>query len=236
MLASLHVADVGMRASLRVRPPTPGDVPGLLDARAGLTARFNRSVIPDPAWGRSMWLGFWEDEAALDQFLESDSPLVPRFADGWTLRMAPIRGHGSWPGFPDRSELTADAAAGAGDADDGPVVVLTLGLLRMGRSLAWTRASNRVQKQFLTAPGVIWAMGASQPPWFAATMSVWESGSAAAAFARETGAAHAAAVVENDANPFMKQEIFARFRPISSTGSLGPNPELPADWLSSRQP
>jgi len=229
MIASLHVADIGVVRSLRMRPPSPEAVTGLLDARSGLTARFTRSLRPDPAWGRAMWLGFWDDEASLDQFLGSDDPLVEMFDGGWTLRMVPLRGHGSWPGFP--VDL---AEPGPGAGPDEPVVVLTLGLLRLRRAMAWTRASNRVQKQFLATPGVIWAMGASRPPYFAATMSLWESAATAAAFAHQSGEAHATAIGENADDPFMRQEIFARFRPLSSSGSLGPTPELAGDWLTSR--
>lgn len=227
MIASLHVADVGLIKSFRVRPPSPQTVPGLRDARAGLTARFTDSVIPDPAFGRAMWLAFWDDEASLDRYLESKSPLVEMFQKGLTIRMVPLRSHGAWPGFP--TELGDDHVA-----YDGPVVVMTLGLLRLRRSFAWTQASNRVQKQFLTAPGVIWAMGASRPPLFAATVTVWESATAASTFAHQPGGAHSTAIDENAGNPLMRQEIFARFKPCSSTGSLGPAPDLAQDWLSDR--
>lgn len=230
MFASLHVADVGLLKSFRVRPPSPDSVPGLLDARSGLTARFTRSIIPDPAWGRAMWLAFWDEEASLDRYLATNTPLVQAFDDGLTVRMEPLRGHGAWPGFPADSDLNGN------DEYDGPVVVLTIGLLRLRRSMAWTRASNKVQQQFLETPGVIWAMGASQPPLFAATMSVWESGTAAAAFAHKQGAAHAAAIAAGSERPFMRQELFARCKPVASSGSLGPSPELPAGWLADRAP
>ncbi len=229
MLASLHVADVGLRKSFRMGHPDPADVPGLLDARSGIMARFNRSIVPDPAWGLCMWLGFWDEERSLDRFLNNGSPIVKAFDDGWNVRMEPLRGHGAWPGFPPDPEQ-------ATDDHSGPVVVLTLGLLRLRRSLAWTRASNDVQRQLLEAPGVIWAMGASRPPLFAATMSIWESAEAASTFARDEGRAHATAVAANTANPFMRQEIFARFKPLSSTGSIDTRPPLTQDWLQSRTP
>ena len=228
MFASLHVADVGLLQSFRIRPPSPESVPGLLDARSGLTARLAPSFIPDPAWGRAMWLAFWEDEASLDRFLETDDPIVKQFSDGWSVRMIPLRAHGAWPGFP--TDLTAEAA----EETTGPVVVLTIGLLRMKRALAWTRASTKVQKQFVDTPGVVWAMGASRPPKFVATMSVWESAAAAAGFAKKQGEAHLAAMTESSASPFMREEIFARFRPVATSGSLGPSPELQADWLLDR--
>ncbi len=176
-----------------------------------------------------MWLGFWDEERSLDRFLDSGSPIVETFQDGWNLRMEPLRGHGAWPGFPD------DPEQATGDYS-GPVVVLTLGLLRLRRSLAWTRASNHVQRQFLDAPGVIWAMGASRPPLFAATVSIWESADAASTFARAEGQAHAKAVAANTTKPFMRQEIFARFKPLTSTGSIATNPPLTEEWLRSRTP
>lgn len=175
-----------------------------------------------------MWLAFWDDETSLDRFLETDSPVVKQFSDGWCLRMVPLRAHGTWPGFP--TDLVAEPA----EETTGPVVVLTLGLLRMKRAMAWTKASTKVQQQFLDTPGVIWAMGASKPPKFAATMSVWESAAAAAGFARKQGEAHAAAMAENSEDPFMQQEIFARFKPVATSGSLGPSPELSVDWLLDR--
>ena len=226
MFASLQVADVGLLKSFRVRPPSPDAVPGLRDARSGLMARFTESLTPDPAFGRAMWLGFWDDEAAFERFNESGSALLDTFDGGWTLGMTPLKAHGSWPGFP--TDLGADGDEG------GPVVVMTLGLLRMRRALAWTRASNRVQRQFLETSGVVWAMGASKPPFFAATVSVWESAADAAGFAHRQGEAHAAAAKENAADPFMRQEIFARFKPVWSEGSLGPNPDLAEGWLTGR--
>lgn len=230
MFASLHVADVGVGRSFTFRPPSPDTTPGLLDARSGLTARFADSLKPDPAWGRAMWLAFWEDEDSLDRFLDSGGPPVADFEDGLTVRMLPVQGHGSWPGFPD----DGDGIGLTPENDDGPVVVLTLGLLRLRRSVAWTRASARVQKQFLDTDGVIWAMGASRPPLFAATMSIWESGHAAKAFAHQPDEAHIDAMRANEEKPFMRQEIFARFKPVSSQGSLSASPALAADWLTDR--
>ena len=171
-----------------------------------------------------MWIGFWDAEESLDRFIEAGSPIVENFRDGLHVRLQPLRGHGQWPGFPD--DLTPE-----GRDDEGPVVVMTLGLLRLRRSISWNRASNNVQKQFLQTPGVVWAMGASKPPFFAATVSIWESANAATTFARLEGQAHAKAARDNAKDPFMSQEIFARFKPVSSSGSLMKNPPLAGDWL-----
>lgn len=227
MLVTMQVADVGWRRALRLPLPRPEAVPGLRDARGAVTARFNASLIPDAEPGRAVWFGFWDDEPAFDRFLNGGGPLVERFGDGWTLRMTPLRAHGAWPGSP--TELPAD------DGYRGPVAVLTLGLLRLRRSIRWTIASNQVQKQFLEAPGVVWAMGASRPPLFAATMSIWESAEAASGFAHRPDEAHQRAVAANRASPFMRQELFARFRPVASSGGLdGAEPTIAPDWLDRR--
>lgn len=226
MLARLQIADIGFRSVLRLKAPRPDEVSGLLDARVGLMARFTDSIIPDPVFGRAMALSFWEDDAALDAYEASGAGATSALAGGWSLRMEPMRGHGAWPGFP----------AGVDDHSDytGPIVVTTIGLLRIRRSMAWQRASNKVQKQFLDAQGVIWAMGATRPPYFAATVTVWESAAAAASFAREPNEAHFNAMGNNARDPYMRQELFARFRPLSSAGQLGPRPALAESWLADR--
>lgn len=226
MLATMQVADIGMRRALRLPLPTPEAVPGLRDARGGVTARLRGSVIPDATPSRAMWLAFWDDEAAFDRYLASDHRLTSWFADAFTVRMEPLQAYGAWPGFPE--DLDPQRA----ERHQGPVVVTTIGLLRMRRSIPWTIASNRVQKQFQQTPGVIWAMGASKPPFFVATMSIWESSEAAEGFAHQPGGAHQKAMEASNAGPFMRQEIFARFAPIATSGRLGPDPAIDESWLA----
>jgi hypothetical protein len=96
MIASVHVADVGVGAALAVmrKAPQPEDVPGLRHADVGLAAPLGGSVLPKPQFWRVAMLGFWEDDAALDGFL-ADHRTAARLADGWRVRLAPERLFGS---------------------------------------------------------------------------------------------------------------------------------------------
>jgi hypothetical protein len=58
------------------------------------------SVLPPPTFGRVGFVAFWADEASLDEFL-GHHPVAARPAEGWHVRLAPLRAYGSWPGLPD---------------------------------------------------------------------------------------------------------------------------------------
>jgi heme-degrading monooxygenase HmoA len=235
MIASVSIADIGVPATARFVIGGRAKAPGLLDLHTGQTARFRDSVRPDVAFGRVATIGFWDDDESLDRFLTGDtgSRRADRVAEplrgGLTVRLRPLRVHGAWPGLPEDTPTERDVDS------DGPVVVLTIGYLRALRSVPWLRASARAQGALGGADGLVWAMGMSQPPRFVATMSFWESAEASKAYAFAPTGGHHAAVEANRATPFMHQEAFIRFHPYASSGSLGGNPSLAADWLSSRQ-
>jgi hypothetical protein len=228
MIASVHVADVGLPSALAVlrKAPKADKVPGLRHADVGSAAPLGGSVFPSPQLGRVGLVAFWDDDAALDAFLASH-PLADRLAGGWHLRLEPRRAHGSWPGLPD--DVNRSRAA----TDDGPVAVLTLGRLRYRRAIPFFRASNKAENAVVAAPGLIWTTGMARPP-FLATCSLWESATAAAAYAYGTdGAAHPSAITVDRAKPFHHQSAFIRFRPYGSVGHLdGKNP-LAEHWLDS---
>src|SRR5207247_4254949 len=100
-IASVHVADVGVRSALALTrtPPAPGSIAGLRNAEVAIAAPLGGSVFPKPQFGRAALIGFWDDEEALDRFL-ADHALAARFANGWHVRLAPLRAYGSWPGLP----------------------------------------------------------------------------------------------------------------------------------------
>ena len=118
MIASLLVADIGPRAAT-LRSPKPGKVPGLRSATIGLTAPLGGGRIPRPQIGRAMFVSFWDDEAALNAYL-ADSRLAAHFADGFRMRMKPVRAHGTWPGLPD------DIPRSRKVETEGPTAVITI--------------------------------------------------------------------------------------------------------------
>lgn len=220
MIVSVNIANVGVRhaLSLLARPPRPAAVPGLRHAEVGITAPLSGSLRKSPSFSRIGVVGFWEDEPALDAYL-ADDPRHDGFAAGWSARLSPLRAHGSWPG------LDPDVPATRVIPHDGPVVVLTLGRVRVGQAPRFFRASAKAEAATATAEGLIWSTGLARPP-FVATCSLWESTAAAVAYAYGTGStAHPEAIRAGNTKPFHKREVFIRFRVLGAAGGLiGKNP------------
>jgi len=227
MIASVHVADVGARRALGIlrRAPHPDAVPGLRHADVGLTAPLSASVLPAPDLRRVGLVASWEDDAALDRFLD-DAPLARALAGGWRVRLEPLRLWGSWPGVPE------DLPRSRHVEHDGPAAVLTLGRLRLTQAPRFFRASARAEGRAVEAPGVIWSTGLARPP-FVATCSLWSSTEALATYAYgRDEPAHADAIAADRARPFHHRSAFVRFRPYASEGRLDGRNPLAETWLA----
>lgn len=215
MIASVHVADVGVRRALQI-------VRKRRDA--AITAPFGEHRRP-PTLGRVGLIAFWDDDAALDAFLDDD-PLAAVLAGGWRVRMEPLRAYGSWPGLPD--DLPRERSV----AYDGPAVVLTLGRLRVSQTVRFLRASGKAEAKVAKAPGMIWATAMARPP-FVATCSLWQDSKAIATYAYgNSDPRHLDAIHQQEAKDFHKQSAFVRFRPYEVSGSLGGKNPLAAGALS----
>ena len=177
MIASVHLADVGAVKGLTMQPrtPKPARVAGLRSARLGFGAPLGPGLMPKPDFRRLALIAFWDDDAALDRFVDSDA-LAGTFAGGWSVRLEPLRAHGTWPG------LDAGLPVGRKTDYDGPVVVITIGRLRISQALRFLRASAKAEAAVLAAPGRIFATGFGSPP-IVSTISLWESPDAVAAYA-----------------------------------------------------
>ena len=223
MIATVHIADVGLGRALRLLRKAPS-APGLRNANVALAAPLGGSLAPSPQLGRAALVAFWDDDAVVDRFL-SDHPTAALLADGWHVRLDPLRAFGSWPGLPD------DIPRARSVDHDGPAAVLTLGRMRLTQTVRFLRASNRAENRVLGAPGLIWTTGMARPP-FLATCSLWESTDALSAYAYGADdPAHPDAIAADRAKPFHHQEAFIRFRPYGSTGSLAGRNALAETWM-----
>jgi len=220
VIASVHVADLGVRAALGTLRVVlrPGSRPGLRYGAVLQAAALSGSVRPRPDLGRVGLLAFWDDDQSLDAFLATD-PLAARLADGWHARLTPVKHTGAWPGLfdePAHGNVT------------GPAVTLTLGRLRLPEAPRFLRTSAKAEAQALAAPGFRWGTALARPP-VVATCSLWRSAADLAGYAHRPGG-HADALAADQARPFHHRSIFIRCRPDRSVGHLdGANP-LAADW------
>jgi hypothetical protein len=229
MLASVHIADLGPRHALPLVAKRPSRItaPGLRHAELALAAPLSGSLRPAPQLGRVAFVGFWDDDAALDRFLTS-SEIARALAGGWSVRLEPLRAWGAWPGLPD------DLPKARNIEHDGPVGVLTMGRVKVTRLVPFLRASAKAEAQVVDAPGLVWATGLARPP-FVSTCSLWESSDAARAYAFERGVAHNDAIATGRAKPFHHREAFIRFRPYASTGHLDGRNPLKRDAVSAAE-
>ena len=227
MIASVHIADVSVRRALAAlrRTPDPASTPGLRYAKVALAAPLRSSLLPSPGLRRPALVAFWDDDDALSRFL-AENPGATAFAQGWQVRLEPLRAFGSWPGLPSAVPVTRTVDY------DGPTVVLTLGRLRISQALRFLRTSAKAEAAVLTAPGLIWATGLGRPP-FVATCSLWESSHAAATYAYgPSDAAHQSAIRTDRARPFHHESAFIRFRPYGAQGHLDGKNHLPENSLA----
>ena len=221
MIASVHLADVGVASALAImrKSPPPGSVAGLRHANVALAAPLRGALVPSPQLGRAGLIAFWDDDDALDHFLVGH-PLAAKFSPGWHVRLAPLRAYGTWPGLP------ADTPTARNVTHEGPVVALTLGRPRVSQLIRFVRTSAKAEASVKAAAGLMWATGLARPPSLVATCSLWESTQALSTFAYgRRDQAHPDAIASGEAKPFHHQQAFIRFRPYDAHGQLeGKNP------------
>lgn len=214
MIATVQIAELGPIGTLRavMRRPKPTEIEGLRSAEVAVLAPL--ALSGPPPLRRGGLIAFWDDETAFDRFREHD-PVGRRFAGGFEARLSPLRAFGSWPGLP------SDVPKSRAVHHDGPVVVLTLGRLRISQTVRFLRASRPAEHAAKAHPGLIWGSAAARPP-FVATVSIWRDATDSAAYAYGTDQpAHPDAITEQRRKDFHRQSAFIRFEPIRLNGSLG---------------
>lgn len=214
MIVSVHLADVGrlQLPRLLLRRPRKADLPGLSYAEPVLTAPLGGGLLPQPALGRIGLIAAWDDDAALDRFL-AQHPLAQRLAGGWHVRLEPLRVFGSWSEMPDlpSRERPVD--------DEEPVVVLTLGRLRLSRARPFLRSATPAELEAVNDDAVIASTALARPPHLVSTFSIWRSAAAMRRYAHGRSGAHQAAVKADRSRPFHHESAFIRFRPYASRGT-----------------
>jgi heme-degrading monooxygenase HmoA len=223
MMATVQVVDLDPIHTLRAlgRRPKPGDTPGLRMAEAAVFAPLAPSGPPPIR--RAGLIAFWDSEEAFDEFLDDD-PIAERFTGGVQARLRPLRAYGSWPGLPE------DVPVSRAVRSDGPVVVLTLGRLRIPQAVRFLRTSRPAERAAAAHPGLVWGSAAARPP-FVATVSVWRNAQVTAAYAYgHQQPAHSDAIAAQQRKDFHHESAFVRFSVTRLEGALsGSNPLVASD-------
>ncbi len=162
-----------------------------------------------------------------------DQPLIPLFisrwwnlfgCEKWTLLLEPIEGHGHWDGKLAFGELPKQSDY------SGPIGVLTRATIRISKLGRFWSHVDRIAQQMAGAEGFICSVGIGEMPFIKqATFSIWTGKEAMKQFAYKMKD-HADVVRKTHQEKWYSEDMFVRFRPISSTGSL--NGKLPFKIIS----
>lgn len=197
--------------------PVLARTPGLRFARMlGTGAGDRMSLSADLR--RWALLAFWESDAALDDFLER-SEVTRRWdalgAERYDLRLATIRAQGSWG----RASFNV---RGAGAVPPGsPVAILTRAAIRPARLAAFWRAVPTPAIDASGHPSLLATVGIGDVPVLRqATFSLWDSLDGARDYAYHRGP-HREVIARRRAEDWYSSELFARFVPLSASGTWG---------------
>lgn len=170
----------------------------------------------EPDLERYALLAVWETPAAADAFLD-DSPCMraqrARAVEEWTVRLSPAVAHGSWGGENPFLPTTARLRPGR------PLAVITRATLRLGAMRSFWRSAHVATEALSRAEGCLASVGIGELPFVRlGTFSLWRSDEDVRRYAYGA-AAHRQAMKARAAGRWYREELFARFVPLSSTGT-----------------
>jgi hypothetical protein len=192
-------------------------VPGLRFVR--LLGAGSGSSATGADLARSAMFAVWESTEALAAFedgwwAERSARLRGRGGEAYTVRLALLSGYGRWGGRDVLADLRADRPL----TTAGPVAVLTRATVRPSRWHRFRASRPPVSAELADAAGLRAAVAIGEAPvGLQATFSVWDDAAAVVAFARSPR--HRDVVRRTRDEHWYGEELFARFTPLSATGT-----------------
>lgn len=195
---------------LTLSPP-----PGARFSRMMGCGRHGFSPLPDLR--RYALVASWESTEAALQFFESDhfAPYTSHTTEHYTVLMAPVQSHGQWDGVnPFATPTPAEAAP------DEPLMVLTRATIHTRKLLDFWRHVPQARAGLKGSPDLLYAQGIGENPLTQqATVSIWKTSSAIRQFAYQR-TSHKDIVRLTRERNWYREELFARFVPIATQGTL----------------
>ncbi len=218
---TFHLVKTSAITALKVilRPPRPGNVPGLMHAEYMTAMTLGAKIFsPSRILIRQVAVfAQWENESCIDDFLENNS-FGKSLAEGWHVRLSYLRQWGNIDEFEipkESSEL---------DDPDAPVVAVTLArmkFLQVPRFIRWGRPTEKLVRDH---PDISLALAAIRFPRTVSTFSVWKSQNEMVKMVHGHSQVpnpkrHSEAMKERERKDFHFQFTTLRFKPISEHGS-----------------
>ena len=181
----------------------------------------NSTFDLQPDWQQWGLLAVWQTREDFDSF-HTQSPVVYWWTlfgvERWTVLLSPLQSHGKW-------DTKEPFLAQDDPSYTGPIAVLTRATIRLSRLKNFWSNVDDVAKLMATAPGYITSLGIGEAPFYRqATFSVWENLDDVKAFAYKSRE-HSEVIRKTRAENWYKEELFARFKPLATFGTIkGQNP------------
>jgi len=169
-----------------------------------------------PDWQQWGLLAVWDDREDFDRFYAHS--LVAWWwkllaTENWTILCQPLQSHGKWDGKEPFDNLNIQTYT-------GPVAVLTRATIRISKLKNFWSNVDDVANLMTNAKGFITSFGIGEAPVYRqATFSVWQSLDDVKAFAYQSRE-HAEVIKKTRAENWYKEELFARFKPLESFGTI----------------
>lgn len=176
----------------------------------------------NPDWQQWALLAVWDSKEDFENSSFIQSWWNTLAYEKWTIFAVPIGSHGKWDNKQPFGKPAPD-----NNTLNGPIGVLTRATIRISKLKGFWSNVQPVARLMDSSPGYITSVGIGEAPFFRqATFSIWENTDSMKAFAYGSKE-HSEVIRKTRQENWYSEEMFARFRIISSTGSLnGKNPLL----------
>lgn len=178
----------------------------------GLNGSFDLS----PDWQQWGLLAVWNTESDFDHFYKTSfvSQWWQKLAtEQWTMLLQPLQSHGRWDGKEPFGHTDIKGY-------NGPVAVLTRATIRLNRIKNFWAHVDASAQLMARAKGFITSVGIGEAPVYRqATFSVWQSLDDVKSFAYGSRE-HAEVIKKTRSENWYSEELFARFKPLKTWGSL----------------
>ena len=175
----------------------------------------------NPDWQQWGLLAVWNNRKTFDNF-DKHSFIAKWWNvlahERWTILLEPLQSHGKWNGKEPFGNPNINEYS-------GQVAVLTRATIRLSKLKSFWSNVDTVANMMATAPGYITSFGIGEAPVYRqATFSVWRSVEDVKAFAYASRE-HSEVIKKTRDENWYSEELFTRFKPIASMGTIhGINP------------
>tara|TARA_R110002074_G_scaffold59183_2_gene144274 strand:- start:66885 stop:67598 length:714 start_codon:yes stop_codon:yes gene_type:complete len=199
-------------------PPKPNNIKGLIHAECMTSMTLGSSIYSPSRFLIRQIAVFaqWEDESAINDFLENDS-FGKTLAKGWHTRLLFLRQWGGISGFIIPNQNTEN------NSPNLPVVAVTIARMKFLAIPRFIRWGRPVEQQVRDHTGTILSLASIRLPRTVSTFSIWKSQKEMIDMVHGHSAMpkpkrHSNAMKERDRKDFHYEFTTLRFKPILEFG------------------